>query len=86
MTETTQEERDELRDDPHPQPEDVRRVCNDADRLAELEQGVRELSALWESQQAEYPNTDTGRVSAAAVLCCAAELSALLKAPRPASS
>ena len=30
MTETTQEERDELRDDPHPQPEDVVNQCNEA--------------------------------------------------------
>ena len=60
------------------QPELLLGLLNDAERLAELEQGVRELSSLWESQQAEYPNTDAGRVSAAAVLCCAAELCALL--------
>ena len=46
MGETTQDERDELRDDPHPQPEDVRRVCNDADRLAEAEELLRIASSV----------------------------------------
>ena len=47
-------------------------------RLVALERGVRQLAALWESQQAEYPDTDTGRVAAAAVRCCTNELRTLL--------
>jgi len=47
-------------------------------RLIALEQGVRELADLWESQQAEYPDTDTGKVAAAAVRCCTNELRTLL--------
>jgi len=50
-------------------------------RLIALEQGVRELADLWESQQAEYPDTDTGKVAAAAVRCCTNELRALLNPP-----